>query len=127
MLRDEQDLNLVRIICQKCGWSRDLTRAGCSEGKRTLVAIERSKDPSHVLRANVIVVPEERPLIEVLQEHPGYCDFVREAYEKGLHRLTAEIDHLLQGQTCPRCKKPGGFTLGRTLSLKQHARYFGTT
>jgi hypothetical protein len=123
MLHQGLDFQTVRVLCQGCGWFRNIAHSGCADGKRALVSISRSVDRSHVLHAKVVEVPEERPLEEVLKEHVGYRDLVDEAHRKGLYPLMNEFQPLLDGQACPRCKLIGKLELDQILHLGSHVRY----
>jgi len=91
MLHRGLDFHTVRVLCKGCGWFRNIAHSGCADGKRALVCISRSKDPSHVLHAKVVEVPESMPLDEALRSYSGYRDLVVEAYEKGLFRMEDEF------------------------------------
>jgi hypothetical protein len=113
----------VRVLCNACGWFRNIAHSGCAEGRRAIVAIELSQDPTHVLKAKVVEVPENRPLAEVLAAHPGYRDLVHEAHENGLIRTLNTFDVLLADKVCPRCEVEGKMTAGQILELGKHVRY----
>lgn len=113
MLHRGFDFQTVRVVCKSCGWYRNIAHSGCADGKRALVSISVSDEPSHVLHAKVIEVSEDLPLDEVLREHPGFRDLDREAHEKGLFRMESEFQPLLQGQACPRCKTTGKLELSQ--------------
>jgi len=123
MLHQGLDFHTVRVLCKQCGWFRNIAHSGCSDGKRALVAVERSADPSHVLHAKIIEVPEELPLVEALESHLGYRDLVTEAQEKGLFRMESEFAPLLHDQACPRCQTVGGLQLSQLWNLGRHVRY----
>jgi hypothetical protein len=122
MLHRGLDFHTVRVLCKQCGWFRNIAHSGCADGKRALVAVERSADPTHVLHAKVIEVPEELPLVEALEAHPGYRDLVSEAHEKGLLRMEHEFAPLLKDEACPRCKTVGSLEM-QLWRLGQHVRY----
>lgn len=111
MLHRGLDFQTVRVVCKGCGWYRIIAHSGCADGKRALVNISVSKDPSHVLRAKVVEVPKDLPLADVLRDHPGFRDLVHEAHQEGLFRMKAKFQTLLSGQTCPRCNKSGRLEL----------------
>jgi len=123
MLHRGLDFHIVRVLCKQCGWFRNIAHSGCADGKRVLVFIERSRDPSHILHARVIEVPEALPLAEALGAHPGYRDLVAEAQEKGLFRMQSEFTPLLNDQACPRCKTIGKLALSQFWNLGEQARY----
>lgn len=123
MLHLGLDFQTVRVLCRKCGWVRNIAHSGCSDGKRALVSITRSKDPSHVLHARVVEVPETLPLANALKQHPGFRDMVVEASEKGLFRLEAEFLPLLDDQKCPRCHATNSLRLSQVWNLGTHVRY----
>jgi hypothetical protein len=123
MLRRGLDFHTVRVLCTGCGWFRNIAHSGCADGKRALVCIERSRDPSHVLHGTVIEVPESLPLSEALQAHPRYRDLVAEAHEKGLLQMEAEFSSLVIDQACPRCKQVGVLSLSQIRNLGGHVRY----
>jgi len=122
MLHRGLDFLTVRVLCHACGWFRIIAHSGCADGKRALVSIFRSQDPSHVLEAKVVEVPEERPLATVLREHAEHRDLVDEAHRKGLIKLMQEFEPLLEGQACPRCKTVGKLELDQTWRV-EHVRY----
>jgi hypothetical protein len=123
MLHLGLDFQTVRVLCKNCGWFRNIAHSGCADGKRALLSIARAEDPSHVLHAKVIEVPEALPLNEALQSHPGYRDLVSEAHEKGLFRMEDEFAPLLEDQPCPRCKSAGMLRLSQIWNLGRHVRY----
>lgn len=123
MLHRGLDFQTVRVLCSNCGWFRNIAHSGCSDGKRALVLVVRSKDPSHVLHGKVIEVPQDLPLDEVLNAHPGYRDLDAEALEKGLFRMQDEFSPLVADQSCPRCKTAGGLGLSQLWNLGSHVRY----
>jgi hypothetical protein len=123
MLRQGLNFHTVRVLCQGCGWFRNIAHSGCADGKRALVSIASSPDPTHVLHAKVVEVSEERPLKEVLTQHAGYRDLVDEAHRKGLSSLMREFQALLTGKACPRCKSMGRLELNQILHLGSHVRY----
>ncbi len=94
----------IRLLCRNCGWFRNLAESGLAEGKRALVSLAPSGDPSHILKAKVLKVSIGQPLDEVFDQHPEYRDFDSEAHRKGLKVLLQEFQPLLVGQACPRCK-----------------------
>jgi hypothetical protein len=101
MLHRGLDFQTVRVLCKGCGRVRNIAHSGCADGRRALVSVSWSDDPSHVLHARVVEVPEDRPLAEVLREHPEYRDLDEEAKRKGLIALEREFQPLLEGQSCP--------------------------
>ena len=123
MLHRGLDFHTVRVLCKSCGWFRNIAHSGCADGKRALVSVTRAQDPSHVLHAKVIEVPEALPLQEALQSHPGYRDLVTEAHEKGLFRMEDEFAPLVGDQSCPRCKAVGMLRLSQLWNLGSHVRY----
>ncbi len=123
MLHRGLDFHTVRVLCVGCGWFRNIAHSGCADGKRALVRIERSRDPSHVLRGKVIEVPEAIALDEALGAHPGYRDLVAEAHEKGLCRMEDDFAPLVSDQACPRCKRIGALRLSQICNLGRHVRY----
>ena len=123
MLHRGLDFHTVRVLCANCGWFRNIAHSGCADGRRALVLIARSQDPSHVLHGKVIEVSEDLPLCEVLNDHPGYRDLVTEAHEKGLFRMQDEFRPLVANQNCPRCKTVGGLSLSQLWNLGRHVRY----
>lgn len=123
MLHPGLDFHTVRVVCTGCGWYRNIAHSGCADGKRALVHIERSRDPSHVLRSKVIEVSEALPLSEALEANPGYRDLVAEAHEKGLFRMEAEFLPLVVDQACPRCKQVGSLGLSQIWNPGSHVRY----
>ena len=84
MLHRGLDFHSVRVLCKGCGWYRNIAHSGCADGKRALVHISVSDDPSHVLHAEVVEVSEDLRLDVALRDHPGFRDLVHEAQEKGL-------------------------------------------
>ena len=123
MLHLGLDFHTVRILCKGCGWFRNIAHSGCADGKRALVRIVKSPDPTHLLYAHVIEIPEERPLDEALRENPDYRDLVAEAHQKGLIAMEKEFLPLLAGQACPRCKVVGKLELSQLWNLGTHVRY----
>ena len=123
MLHRGLDFQTVRVVCKNCGWFRIIGHSGCADGKRALLAIQRSADPSHVLHAVVIEVPEDVPLADVLEKNPGYRDLVFEAHQKGLIRMLSEFAPLLSDQACPRCKLIGKLELSQIHFMGRHVRY----
>lgn len=117
------DFHTVRVLCKGCGWSRNIAHSGCADGKRALVQILVSDDPSHVLHAKVVEVSEDLPLDDVLRSNPGFRDLVHEAHQKGLLRLEAEFQPLLGGQACPRCGTVGKLELSQIWNRGTHVRY----
>ena len=94
----------IRLLCCNCGWFRNLAQSGFADGKRALVSLCQSGDPSHILKAKVLKVPIGQPLDEVFNEHPEYRDLDSEAHRKGLKVLMQEFQPWLAGQACPRCQ-----------------------
>jgi hypothetical protein len=123
MLHKGLDFHTVRILCKGCGWYRNIAHSGCADGKRALVRITKSADPSHILHAQVIEVLESRPLEEVLSENPEYRDLVEEAHKKGLIAMERELFVLLYDAVCPRCKNMGNLELSQLWNLGSHVRY----
>lgn len=123
MLHRGLDFHTVRVLCKGCGWYRNIAHSGCADGKRALVCISVSDDPSHVLHAEVVETAQDLPLPDVLRDHPGFSDLVHEAHEKGLLRMEAEFQPLLSGQACPRCKAVGRMELSQLRNLGRHVRY----
>lgn len=123
MLHRGLDFQTVRVVCHGCGWFRNIAHSGCADGKRAIVSISKSPDPSHVLEARVLEVSEDLPLQEVLREHPDYRDLIEEAHRKGLYPLMKEFQPLLDGQACPRCKRVGQLELEQIWNLGSHVRY----
>jgi hypothetical protein len=123
MLHRGLDFQSVRVVCKGCGWCRIIAHSGCADGKRALVSISLSSDPSHVLHAKVVEVPKDLLLADALRDHPGFRDLVQEAHEKGLFRMQAEFQPLLIGQACPRCKTVGRLELSQTGGPGPHVRY----
>jgi hypothetical protein len=115
------DFRKVRIVCHHCGWCRNIAHWGCADGKRALILVSKSSDPSHVLHARIVEVPEERPLEEVLREHPGYLDLGDESKRKG-SAMMSEFRKLLDIQACPRCKSVGEMEL-EVMWTVEHVRY----
>jgi len=74
-----------------------------------------------VLHARVVEVPEDRPLEEVLREHPGYRDLHDESQRKG-YAMLSEYKPLLDEQACPRCKSIGSMELDVLWTI-EHVRY----
>src|SRR4051812_36404454 len=101
MLHRGLDFHIVRVVCKGCGWHRNIAHTGCADGKRALVQISSSEDPSHVLKAQVVEVSEALPLGDVLRDHLGFRDLVVEAHAKGLLRMEAEFQPLLASKACP--------------------------
>lgn len=123
MLHRGLDFRTVRVQCRACGWFRNIAHAGCADGKRALVSVSSSDDPSHVLRARVIEVPEDVPLSVALKEHPEYRDLISEAHQKGLLALMREFQPLLEGRACPRCKRVGNLELTQLWNAGREIRY----
>jgi hypothetical protein len=123
MLHRGLDFHAVRVVCKGCGWHRIIAHSGCADGKRALVRISASNDPSHVLHAKVVEVAKDLPLADALRDHLGFRDLVHEAHEKGLLRMEAEFQPLLSGQACPRCKTVGKLELNQTWGPGPHVRY----
>jgi hypothetical protein len=123
MLHRGLDFHTVRLLCKECGWHRNIAHSGCAVGKRALVHISVSDNPSHVLHAKVVEVPEDLPSDDALRDHPGFRDLVHEAHEKGLIRMEAEFQPLLSNQACPRCKTVGKLELRQIWNLGTHVRY----
>ena len=123
MLHKGLDFQTVRILCKGCGWCRNIAHSGCSDGKRALVKISRSTDPTHVLQAHVIEVSESRSLDEVLKENPEHRDLEVEAHSMGLVAMEKTFLPLLSGQACPRCKNVGKLELSQIKYGGKHVRY----
>jgi hypothetical protein len=123
MLHLGLDFQTVRVICKDCGWFRNIAHSGCADGKRALVAISRSSDPSHVLHARVVEVPEDQPLAEVLLAHPEFRDLEVEAHTNGLFHMQNSYSPLLFDQLCPRCQTAGKLELSQIHYAGQHVRY----
>jgi hypothetical protein len=123
MLRPGLDFQSVRVLCKKCGWFRVIAHSGCAEGKRALVKITRSKDQSHVLHADVVEIPQEKPIQEALAANPGFRDLVAEAHEKGLIATEREFLPLLEDQACPRCRSVSQLELSQIHFHGRHVRY----
>jgi hypothetical protein len=123
MLHPGLDFQSVRVLCKKCGWFRVIAHSGCADGMRALVKITRSKDPSHVLHADVAEIPEGKPLQEALAANPGFRDLVAEAHEKGLVAMEREFLPLLEHQACPRCQSIGLMELSQIHFHGRHVRY----
>ena len=123
MLHRGLDFQTVRVLCKCCGWYRNIAHSGCADGKRALVSISASDDPSHVLHAKVVEVAEDLLLADVLRDHPGYRDLDHEAHQKGLVRMEAEFQPLLSGRACPRCATVGKLELSQIWNLGTHVRY----
>src|SRR5262245_45447985 len=117
MLHPGLGFHTVRVLCKGCGWYRNIAHSGCADGKRALVQISTSDDPSHVLHAKVIEVAEDLPLEDVLRDHPGFRDFVHEAHEMGLLRMEAQFQPLLSERACPRCGMVGRLELSQIHNL----------
>jgi hypothetical protein len=100
----------------------NIAHAGCADGKRALVSLSRANDPSHVLHARVLEVPDDQPLAEALREHPGFRELVEEANNMGLYKLMKEFQPLLDGQACPRCTTVGKLELSQIWN-PTHPRY----
>ena len=123
MLHPGIDFQSVRVVCKNCGWVRVIAHSGCSDGRRALVKIVKSKDSSHVLHADVVEIPQERPIQEALAANPGFRDLDAEAHEKGLIAMEREFLPLLDDQSCPRCHKSGKLELSQLWTVGQHKRY----
>ena len=123
MLHKGLDFHLVRIVCHHCGWYRNIAHSGCADGKRAIVRIARSHDPSHVLHAKVIEIPEGQIESTWKATYPDYHDLVKEAQEKGLLATMREYDTLLHEQPCPRCKQTNELKLEQFWTCAEHARY----
>jgi len=123
MLHPGLDFQTVRVLCKKCGWFRVVAHSGCADGKRALVKITRSKDPSHVLHADVVEVPQDKPIQEALAANPDYRDLATEAHEKGLIAMEREFLPLLEDQACPRCQSTGLMGLSQIHFHGRHVRY----
>jgi hypothetical protein len=117
------DTQTVRVLCKKCGCFRVIAHSGRSAGRRPLVKITRASDPSHVLHAEVIEIPEEQPIEEVMEANPGFRDLDAEAHEKGLSAVEREFLPLLEGQACPRCHQVGQLELSQIDYIGRHVRY----
>ena len=117
------DFHTVRVLCKGCGGYRNIAHSGCADGKRALVRISISDDPSHVLHAKVVEVSEDLRLDDALRDHPGFRDLVHEAYEKGLLRMEGEFQPLLREQACPRCNTVGKLELSQIWNLGTDDRY----
>jgi hypothetical protein len=83
----------------------------------------KSKDSSHVLHADVVEVPQERPVEEALTANPGFRDLDAEAHVKGLFAMEREFLPLLVDQSCPRCHQSGKLELSQLWTVGQHKRY----
>jgi hypothetical protein len=123
MLHRGLDFQTVRVLCKHCGWFRNIAHSGCADGKRALVRISRSTDPTHVLHGEVIEVPEDADVTREFERHPGFRDLVTEAHQKGLLAMEREFLPLLQDQACPRCKAGGHLELSQIWNLGSHVRY----
>ena len=123
MLHRRLDFQTVRVLCKHCGWFRNIAHSGCADGKRALVRISRSDDPSHVLHGEVIEVPEDADVAAEIECHPGFRDLVAEAHQKGLLAMEREFLPLLQDQACPGCKGVGHLELSQIWNLGSHVRY----
>src|SRR4051794_17408795 len=117
MLHRGLDFHTVRVLCKGCGWYRNIAHSGCADGKRALVQILASDDPSHVLQASVIEISEDLPLADALRDHPGFRDLVYEAHDMGLLRMEAQFQPLLSGRACPRCGTVGRLELSQIHNL----------
>ena len=116
------DFHTVRVVCKQCGWCRKVAHSGCSGGKRALLLVERSKDPTHVLYAKVVEVPEDLPVAEALATHSGYRDLAAEVLAKGLHQIQDELFPLFVDQACPRCKTAGRLELDHLWNFESLSR-----
>jgi hypothetical protein len=123
MLHRGLDFQTLRVLCKGCGWYRNIAHGGCADGKRALVQISESSDPTHILHAKVLEVPEDLPLHDVLRDHPGFRDLVVEAHQKGLLRMESEFQPLLRSRACPRFKAIGKLELSQIGNLGSHVRY----
>lgn len=123
MLHRGLDFHTVRVLCKDCGWYRNIAHSGCADGKRALVQISASDDPSHVLHARVMEISEELPLEDALRDHPGFRDLVHEAHEMGLLRMEAQFQPLLNERPCPRCRKVGRLELSQIHNSVSHVKY----
>ena len=123
MIHKGLDFHVVRIVCHHCGWYRNIAHSGCADGKRAIVRVEKSKDPSHVLHAKVIEIPEEQSESEWKTRYPEYHDLVKEARKKSLLATMREYSPLLKNQTCPRCKQTHGLELEQFWDPTEHTRY----
>ena len=123
MLHRGLDFHTVRVRCKRCGWFRNIAHSGCADGKRALVWITQSPDPSHILFAKVVEVAESIPLDEALRANPNYRDLVAEAHERGLFKMEADFDPLVSDRACPRCKHVGQLGVAQLLEGGTDVRY----
>src|SRR5688572_28676588 len=107
MLHEGLDFHVVRALCKGCGWHRVVAHSGTSDGKRALVKLSRASDPSHVVEASVVEIPEAMATADWTAQYPGFCDLVAEAYDKGLLAAMRNYSSLFAGQVCPRCNREG--------------------
>ncbi len=113
------DFNTVRVLCNACGWFRNIGYTGLKGSVRAVIRIQRAKDPTHILHGKVLELPADKPMDEVAETCPGFRDLEAEAYRKGLFAAMAEFDALLADAICPRCKKGGRLCLS---SIKEPGR-----
>jgi hypothetical protein len=123
MLHRGLDFHTVRVLCKHCGWFRNIAHSGCADGKRALVRISRSDDPSHILHGEVVEVPEDANVAVEFERYPGFRDLDAEAHKKGLIAMEREFLPLLKDQVCPRCKAGGRLELSQIWNLGSHVRY----
>lgn len=97
----------VRVLCHACGWFRNIGYTGVKDNIRAVINIQRSKDPRHILHGKVLEFSAEQPLEEISSKYSGYRDLQAEAHREGLYNVMAEFNPLVEGASCPRCKKEG--------------------
>ncbi len=122
MLHKGLDFHTLKVTCS-CGWFRNIAHSGCADGKRAIVKIIQSKDPSHVLYAKVKEISESLNNTDWKKQYPDFVGLFAEAYDKGLLSAMDEYSYLLEDKSCPRCKDTGQLKLEQECSLEQHVRY----
>jgi hypothetical protein len=105
------EFSTVRVLCQDCGWYRNIGYSGIKDNVRALIRISESRDPSHILHGSVLEFPISESLENILATHPDYRDLEAEAQRKGLFPMLDEFKPLLVSRCCPRCKKQGHLCL----------------
>ena len=101
----------VRVLCHDCGWFRNIGYTGTKDNVRAVIKIQKSKDPSHILRGKVLEFSVEKSLEEIAVANPEFRDLNAEAHQKGLNATMNEFYPLIQDALCPRCKKEGNLCL----------------
>ena len=104
----------VRVLCHNCGWFRTIGYTGVKDNVRAVIKIQKSKDSRHILHGKVLEFPADKPLEEISSMYPEYRDLNTEAHQKGLYATMREFNPLIEGSSCPRCKRTDNLCLDST-------------